>query len=962
MNKKNKSNAQYEIRFDAQAWDSYKEMSNIKERKTYTQGVAKSQKAIEHLNRYDDFGALKIDADVYEKTKGSVYGIPRDDKLHVYGGRHVVFDHQLVAAQRFLSELRGFGLLADVVGSGKTFEAGIVLSELAARNLIKTMLIVVPSQVFDSWVNVLELKFGIGKGKLHQVRPVVKGEKVTMPSYNDVLSKVGYTKEITKSGEMIRPNQPILVDVDVFASWQITDNVVFDVIVVDEAHHLCQEDGEYAKAMQLLSKLMQNKKKFDAATYCLLLSATPHSGNLENMFRLWYFIRCQGGNPSDFEVKEDKNRTSSYRDEKNYYKEVMCHQATNVTDFIRRVKLEEVTTRFHKELNAWLAKKHPGVIFDKLETEYAKSSLIEDFLDDDQYEAIKLSVKDGVARAYHALLRSIMIRQPNKLSTLHKKQLQNILFYPVPKKVYSELTKLSIDGIAQDKITLDYTKATLDNNFLPGVERNGERLSMMKYIKDFKGSTNEKDQYAFIINKVLAAFNKAYVQQTKTEYSRKDYVNYYVERFESVDQEGWDQTTILPVPDDVDYKYNYLLTLLSKHKKERVIVFFDYEPSKNDTTIEDVVAALQANATYKDRLILSDEGTEAAVISKFNAKDDAILLVKTAALTEGANLQECNIVINYQVTPDPLVMDQSIGRVFRLGQKNDVTIYSLANMNQLEGYALAYFIGIGLMSSNSGDATILAGSNSDQMVTIRCEVCGNVKLKSRMEYEELLRKGSDELICHHDSTPFASQPQCEMKEISVSDYKCDKCDKTLTRPMGDEGYVCLSLNSEGVKGKMCNNGECGDRTIYCWKVCAMSHCKRLAEMNCLALKRYRDGQSESLISIACSECNKCTGSNVKCRVDHDVSGCRECTHADCRPKPYILQFNEKWEAKCPNCRDGKLRPVLPKTFAAYIRGLWKFPMTGDQVNLKIDSFCENLGKEANKVSEVRDVLKRDKEV
>ena len=36
---------------------------------------------------------------------------------------------------------------------------------------------------------------------------------------------------------------------------------------------------------------MATKKKANS-TYCVLLSATPHSGNLEKMFRLWYFIRC----------------------------------------------------------------------------------------------------------------------------------------------------------------------------------------------------------------------------------------------------------------------------------------------------------------------------------------------------------------------------------------------------------------------------------------------------------------------------------------------------------------------------------------------------------------------------------------------------------------------------------------------------------------------------------------------
>ena len=118
----------------------------------------------------------------------------------------------------------------------------------------------------------------------------------------------------------MRPNRPIIVDVDIFSQWKYAEKFLADVIVVDEAHHLSEEAGKYAGAMRLLSEMMQTKKKAEA-TYCLLLTATPHSGNLENMFRLWYFVRCKGGNPSDFDEKDDKDRTRQYREEKNYYKE-----------------------------------------------------------------------------------------------------------------------------------------------------------------------------------------------------------------------------------------------------------------------------------------------------------------------------------------------------------------------------------------------------------------------------------------------------------------------------------------------------------------------------------------------------------------------------------------------------------------------------------------------------------------
>ena len=43
-------------------------------------------------------------------------------------------------------------------------------------------------------------------------------------------------------------------------------------------------------------------------------------------------------------------------------------------------------------------------------------------------------------------------------------------------------------------------------------------------------------------------------------------------------------------------------------------------------------------------------------------KEDAVLIVKDPSFTEGVNLQDSNVIINFQVTPDPLAMDQRIGR------------------------------------------------------------------------------------------------------------------------------------------------------------------------------------------------------------------------------------------------------------------------------------------------------------
>ena len=285
------------IKFMAGAFDKSFERSGLSDRKNFTKHVADMNKEASVLDRYDEFSELSLSPSDFA-SDGGEYGIPEIKQIH--SGRERLLPHQILATKAFLKELRGFGLLADVVGSGKTFEACSVLSELAAKGKISTALIIVPSQVYDTWIDVLEVKFGLGKGVLKEMKDTLD---------EDMLSRC--------ENGMFKPNSPIIVKTEDFVKWQphAIDNVLFDVVVVDEAHGLCEEEGENAQALKLLSIMMSTKKRAKK-TYCVLLSATPHSGNLEQMFRLWYFIRCKGGNPEDFDVKNDAVRTADYRNEK----------------------------------------------------------------------------------------------------------------------------------------------------------------------------------------------------------------------------------------------------------------------------------------------------------------------------------------------------------------------------------------------------------------------------------------------------------------------------------------------------------------------------------------------------------------------------------------------------------------------------------------------------------------------
>ncbi len=938
----------YYFIFSDDCFDRDNQRSNIAQtKKSFNKTVYEMNRSVEELDRYDDFDSLKIDSEKYSRSDISGdYGIPYDASKHI--DHSVILKHQNAAAISFLKDLRGFGLLADVVGSGKTFEAALILSELAVRGKIKSMLLVVPGQVYDSWINVLEMQFGLGKNVLFEAGETIK-------SHADLVKA-----KLDFDGQK-RPGRPIIVKTEDFVSWDYDmASHLFDVIVVDEAHHLCKEDGEYAKAMKMLSLMMETKKRANI-TYCLLLSATPHSGNLDNMFRLWYFIRCKGGVPGDFDEKEDINRSEEYNREKAYYKERVCRGATTVMEFIKRVKKSEVMLNYSEEFERYLSRQQLTKYKFAEMTEGNQQLIVDEFLAAPGMEKISEKIIRNVANAYHnGVLRSIMIRQPSTTLISKEKRLVNYLFYPTRKQGlvtvkdwYGNSLRIDLDRLHEDEGVV----TPLDSSG----RASGDAVSLNEYVKEHHRDLTDSRFYADILCSVFAET----VDESK--FTKKDFILYYRDQM-SLCPDNKMRCELRPMQDDGDsftVKYAETKRILMRHAEERVLIFFDYELKKSELQYDRFVEEIRRDSELAGRVIVGTAGNKEKTIEDFNRKSDAVLVVKDASFTEGVNLQSGSIIINFQVTPDPLAMDQRIGRIFRLGQKNNVTVYSLANMNRLEGFALMYFARIGLMSSNSGDATIIAGSNNDRMVAVQCERCGQVKLFSLEDYET--HKKNNDLYCIATAECINSQRPhgTLMKEISVYDFKCDKCATVFARSVSDDaGYMCVSSNNTG-RSILCNQGEKGDRRLYCRKICAMAHCSRFKPGECPAIEAYQNnkGIGDQDLYMICSRCTNQDRCPEKCRpyVGTDgISACSTCNYAICSPKPHVIEFDDRWEADCPVCRNlnmgkrGKLRPIVARTFAAYLRASWDFQHDDGR------GFCTNLLREANKVTDIKLVLDSDR--
>jgi SNF2 family DNA or RNA helicase len=129
-------------------------------------------------------------------------------------------------------------------------------------------------------------------------------------------------------------------------------------------------------------------------------------------------------------------------------------------------------------------------------------------------------------------------------------------------------------------------------------------------------------------------------------------------------------------------KANALIRLL-KSTMEQVIVFVKFLDTLRllDTTLRmnGITPALfhgSLTPAEKDR----------AVETFRQGRHRVILCTESGG--EGRNLQFCHIMVNFDLPWNPMQIEQRIGRIHRIGQKETVTIYNFCAEGSLEDYIL----------------------------------------------------------------------------------------------------------------------------------------------------------------------------------------------------------------------------------------------------------------------------------
>lgn len=599
---------------------------------------------------------------------------PLSDNLYTfYASRTEFLVHQFKPVLKFLNTAKRRLLLADEVGLGKTIEAGIIITELAARSGgLSRVLVVCPSMLTQKWQRELQRRFGL--------------EFKTLKSndFKDFLQRYKEYWEAEKlrgicSLQTLRAKQMIeqLREVEPY----------FDIVIVDEAHYMKNPEtlsselgevlGELSEAMLFLSATPLQLGTFDLFNLLRLLVPEEFSDFLlfhgliepndyiNNAFRRLY-------NPSDAlnELKKVENTSQKDRFTKNpYYLDAIKLLIDNKDKLSRdqAIRLQKLLI----ELNCL------SYIFTR-----TKKKDVETQFPIREAKVITVKFTQAEMDFYNAVTNFVAERFTTKYGSS-----QGISFAVImpQRQVASciQAMKQSLDWIVKKKVI----KAPEEDD--------GDIIDPTA---DTEPSWKLQQNEILAIKRLLSSANKV---------------------------------------KEVDTKFDMFLKALRELEKEdpeaKIIVFaffkktLEYLRKKLERT----------EYSGKEELIHGDihKKDREKIISKFHKSKEIKILLSSEIGGEGLDFQFCNVIFNYDLPWNPMRVEQRIGRLDRYGQKHEkILIYNFSMVGTIDDEILRrLYERINIFEKYIGDLEAILG---DQITELTREMF-NTKLTHEQKVRKI---------------------------------------------------------------------------------------------------------------------------------------------------------------------------------------------------------------------------------
>ncbi len=535
------------------------------------------------------------------------------------------YPHQFKPLLKFLDSPNQRMLIADEVGLGKTIEAGLILSELRARTRLARVLIICPAALRKKWQWEMKHRFS---------------EEFDLYNADDFLEFLEEYR--ANQGQVplrcITSMQGIRRR-EVLEAFELVDPL-FDLVVVDEAHHMRNKQTLTHELGQILSR---------SAEALLLLTATPVQTSDENLFNLLSVLDSERF--SDLFVFREQIAANEP------VIEASCALTQSTPDLAacrcaldRILQMDGHRQRWFKENPTWeilqglLAEIDPG----------DQESIVEL-----RRCTAELSLLGGSITRTRK--REVIVNAP-----VRKPLTERVTFTEEEDAFYNQITDYIREQYPHcegpfEKFVLMMPQRRAASCIPATIEHYLGNVVNTEGFEDYMGSLGDEEPDAAQSTMHVAAEIRRIANEFKGGIRK-------------------------------DSKYEALLQALRKLKSETKILLFSTFPS----TLEYLSTRLRLdgfdNVVIHGKVLASDRAERVE-----NFRDDASLrvLLSSEVGSEGLDFQFCSVLVNYDLPWNPMVVEQRIGRLDRLGQKSEtVTIINFSVAGTIDGDILERLYGL----------------------------------------------------------------------------------------------------------------------------------------------------------------------------------------------------------------------------------------------------------------------------
>lgn len=192
-----------------------------------------------------------------------------NDRWGVFAPSRIqLLPHQLWVCRKVLESWPTRWLVADDVGLGKTVEAGLIMDPLLSTGRVRRLLVIAPSGLVAQWQERMRKMFDI---RLARFAPGADTEAGDF---------WGTHHQVAVSLHTIRN--------DSHGRWErLLEAEPWDLVVVDEAHHLNADEKGRTLAYELLTQMEEKRRILSM----IFFTGTPHRGKTFGFFALMHLLR-----------------------------------------------------------------------------------------------------------------------------------------------------------------------------------------------------------------------------------------------------------------------------------------------------------------------------------------------------------------------------------------------------------------------------------------------------------------------------------------------------------------------------------------------------------------------------------------------------------------------------------------------------------------------------------------------